>query len=206
MSLTGVIILAGGQGARLGGVDKSRIELGGVALVERLADRLRPLGVPIFVAAPKGTDPQVPAGTTRLFDETDARGMPMGPLGGLAGALAIADRLQDTATILTVPVDTPFFPADFAARAEAQLVQNTNVVIGRYGDNTYPLTALWRVGALRKIAGYLAARPASWSVRRFLDLLSVTHTDYSDSDENPFRGINTPAELAAISSAGAVRQ
>ncbi|MCY0388570.1 molybdenum cofactor guanylyltransferase MobA [Robbsia sp. Bb-Pol-6] len=108
--LTGVI-LAGGRGSRMGGVDKGRQTFRGEALAVRAARRLTPQVAHLLVSANRHLDDYrqlAPVVTDTLADFP-------GPLAGILAAL----HATTTPFLVCVPCDTPFFPTDLVARLAA---------------------------------------------------------------------------------------
>ena len=111
------LVLAGGLGSRMGGVDKGLQLLHGVPMAEHALRRL-----------------QAQVGSTainanRNLGAYEAMGCPVWPdalpdhPGPLAGFLAGLARCE-TPYLLTVPCDSPRFPADLAARLAQALVEH----------------------------------------------------------------------------------
>lgn len=109
------LVLAGGRGSRMGGVDKGLQHHGGIALAAHALQRLRPQVGPLVINA------------NRNLGAYEAMGVPVradamadypGPLAGfLAGMSACA-----TPYLVAVPCDTPHFPADLVARLAAAVL------------------------------------------------------------------------------------
>ncbi|PLC04339.1 molybdenum cofactor guanylyltransferase MobA [Variovorax sp. RO1] len=107
------LVLAGGRGTRMGGVDKGLQLLQGEPLAAHAVQRLRPQVGGVLINA------------NRNFAAYEALGVPVfadsvpdhpGPLAGMLSGLEHCP----TPWLLTVPCDTPRFPPDLAARlAEA---------------------------------------------------------------------------------------
>lgn len=143
----GAIVLAGGTGARLGGVDKAALDLDGVTLLERaLAATVSATEVVVV-----GT--RVPTSRAVTWTVEDP------PLGGpAAGLLAGLDRLSDgPALVAVLAVDMPKVNSGTVARltwaTEADAGVDGAVLLDPDGRRQ-PLAAVYRVSAL---AG---ARPA----------------------------------------------
>jgi len=94
VSWTGVV-LAGGRSQRFGGVDKTRLPLGGRTLLQRAVDALAPISTSCLVV---GGGPV--AGATSVPDQYPGAG----PLGGVLTAL----EAIDTSHALILAVDLPF--------------------------------------------------------------------------------------------------
>lgn len=143
-----VVILAGGQGRRMGGGKPLR-RLGSERLIDR-ALRLACLwsdDVRIALRSP-GQLGQLAAPS--LIDDPAIAG----PLAGLASALQGA-RDAVRAQVLTLPCDTPFVPHDLAARLRAA-IGGEMAALAASRDDIHPACALWRADALERMPAYLA--------------------------------------------------
>lgn len=182
------VILAGGRGERLGGTNKAEIVFGG----ERLIDRA------LRVAA--GCDPVLVAVGPTGYAPPSGRAIPDLPAdyaGPLAGVAAAVDGLGagDAGWLLSLAVDTPFFPGDFLARAAA-LALETDCVMGCFGAQDYPTNALWRLRALGTLPDAVRAGTAPRSLKRLAATLRTTRLDYAElSADDPFLNVNTPQDL-----------
>lgn len=149
-AVLGALVLTGGSGTRMGGVDKGSVELAGVTLLERALAAVTAARDVVVVGD------EVP--TSRPV--TWAREEPPGG-GPAAGILAGLDRLDRRAHLVAVlAVDMPRVNAGTVARltwaAEAAPELDGAVLLDRDGRRQ-PLAAVYRCDALR------AARPADRS-------------------------------------------
>lgn len=103
------LVLAGGRGSRMGGVDKGLQPHLGKALAQHALDRLRPQVGPLMINANRNLDPYSAFGVPVI---ADALADYPGPL---AGMLAGLEHCR-TPYLATVPCDTPNFPLDLVAR------------------------------------------------------------------------------------------
>ena len=99
------VILAGGQGSRMGGADKALLRLGQETLLARAERRLGAQVAEVVVSA-NGDPARLGTGRAVLADPV---GGFVGPLGGVLAGLGFA-QARGAAGIVTVAVDTPFFP------------------------------------------------------------------------------------------------
>lgn len=194
MNIAG-IILAGGLGSRMGGRDKALLELGGEPLHARAARRLAPqvafLALNANGDAARFGDRAPPV----VRDDGEAGA---GPLAGvLAGLRWAAARDPACAAIVTVAVDTPFFPDDLVRRLAGAGARSAAIVTAASGGRRHPTVSLWPLA----IADDLAAHLASGGSRRmtaFVDAAGHARVDFPfDGGGDPFFNINTPADLAA---------
>lgn len=106
------LVLAGGRGTRMGGVDKGLQPLQGRPLVAHVLQRLKPQVGPLLISANRHLDQYAALGFAVLRDaDPDFNG----PLAGLLAGLQAAH----TDWLLCVPCDAPCLPLDLAARLTA---------------------------------------------------------------------------------------
>ena len=185
------VILAGGRGERLGGVNKAEIVFGG----ERLIDQALRMVIgcdPVLVAV--GPTEYSPPGGKPIPD------LPTDYAGPLAGLAAAVDTLATTNAewLLSLAVDTPFFPHDFLARAIA-LTPEANCVMGCYGPQDYPTNALWRLEAVRGLPDAVRDATAPRSLKRLAATLRTVRLDYAEFlAQDPFLNANTPQDLSNL--------
>ncbi len=109
-AITGVI-LAGGRGSRMGGVDKGLQSFNGVPLALHTLMRLSPQVGSVMINANRNLAAYESFGTP-VWPDSTGMGDYAGPLAGFMTAL---ERCE-TPYLLTVPCDTPLFPTDLVAR------------------------------------------------------------------------------------------
>jgi molybdopterin-guanine dinucleotide biosynthesis protein A len=109
MARVAAVILAGGQGRRMGGADKGLVAFQGRPLVEWVLEVLTPQVEDIVISANRNLERYAAYGR-RVLPDT----LPDFP-GPLAGVLA-AMQAVDAEWLLVVPCDTPHLPADLALR------------------------------------------------------------------------------------------
>ena len=118
------LVLAGGLGSRMGGVDKGLQTFRGVPLaqhaVQRLRDQIPHAPHAIAINANRNTDAYAAWGLPVWPDQT-GENLPAfaGPLLGFLAGLRQAKGTHGL--LLTVPCDSPFFPLDLLARLRAGL-------------------------------------------------------------------------------------
>ena len=108
------LILAGGRGSRMGGVDKGLQNFRGLPLALQTLMRLGPQVGEVMINANRNLSAYEAFGAAVW---PDVIGDYAGPL---AGFLTGLERCE-TPFLVTVPCDTPLFPADLVARLAAAL-------------------------------------------------------------------------------------
>lgn len=103
------VILAGGEGRRMGGRDKGLVEYRGRPLIEWAIDAVAPQVDELVISANRNLERYARYGRRVLPD------MLPGHAGPLAGVLTALDALN-AGWLLVVPCDTPHLPADLALR------------------------------------------------------------------------------------------
>lgn len=170
------VILAGGQGRRIGG-DKAEVLLGGVALWRHVRARL--------------SSPLVAVNGVGVFGEQKviADEVPdLGPCGGVLAAMVWAERLG-AARVLTVAVDTPFLPMDLAERLSAI---DARIVVAETSDGLHGTTALWDVSLAAELRTALAQ-----GIRKVTDFAQgAVAVRFEDTTPPAFFNVNTAEDLA----------
>src|SRR5689334_12941925 len=103
------VVLAGGQGRRMGGVDKGLVALDDKPMVAHVIARLAPQVGAIVINANQNIDRYAALGHPVVSDEV---GGFAGPLAGLHAGMAYATAPY----VVTSPCDSPFLPEDLVAR------------------------------------------------------------------------------------------
>jgi len=187
------LVLAGGQGRRMGMVDKGLVELDGKPLVAHVLARLAPQVGALIVNANRNAERYAALGYPVVGD---AIGGFAGPLAGLHAGLSAAA----TPFIATTPCDSPFLPADLVARLAGAFGQGPlDIAVARTFEQPHPVFALVRRDVLSHLARFLeqgGRKIDAWYAS--LRLAEVAFDDEADA----FRNINTPEELAASAVAG----
>jgi molybdopterin-guanine dinucleotide biosynthesis protein A len=191
------LILAGGEGRRMGGVDKGLLELGGQALVGRAADRLRPQVGSIIVSANRNLERYRALGFEPIADTVvadnphDTEDHDRRSAGPLAGVLAGLERCT-TDWMACVPCDSPAFPADLVARLGTSAQEaNAPAAYAATDAGAHPVFMLVRrdlVPGLRRFLAEGGRRVLEWHG-------SVSAVSAHFPDEACFTNINTPEDL-----------
>lgn len=187
------IVLAGGQGRRMGSVDKGLVELAGKPMVAHVLARLAPQVGDVLINANQNLDRY---GAFGLPVVPDAVGGYAGPLAGLHAGMTRATRKY----VVTVPCDSPFLPADLVARLRAALLSHdAELAVAKTFDQPHPVFCLVRRDVLPHLAAFLAS--SGRKIDAWYATLHVVEVPFDD-EADAFRNINTADELAAARLAG----
>jgi molybdopterin-guanine dinucleotide biosynthesis protein A len=197
------LILAGGRGSRMGGIDKGLQAFQGLPMAQHALRRLQ--WQQHWVG-------HIAINANRNLDTYASWGVPVWPdtLSGDLGPLAgFAAGLQQCPSpwMLTVPCDTPLFPLDLVHR----LVQAVNehhadmaTAAAKEADGqirAQPVFCLMRADLRHSLEAFLA------SGRRKIDAWTGQHStvlvpfDQAGDDPRAFDNLNTVAELQALEQA-----
>jgi molybdopterin-guanine dinucleotide biosynthesis protein A len=193
--VTGVV-LAGGQGRRMGSVDKGLVVLDGKPMVGHVLERFAPQVDEVLINANQHPEAYAAFGHPVI---ADAIGGFAGPLAGLHVALGHAAH----ALVATVPCDSPFLPGDLVLRLRAALERdNAQLAVARTFEQPHPVFALVRKDVLPHLSRFLEAggrKIDAWYAT--LATIEVAFDDEADA----FRNINTAEELSAAGARGSPR-
>lgn len=184
--ITGVV-LAGGLGRRMGGVDKGLQELDGRPMVSWVVERLRPQVDELLINANRNVGTYERFGVPVIPDRIPDFA---GPLAGLHAALSAAV----TPLVATVPCDSPFLSVRLVERLHAGLVgAGADLAVARTFSQSHPVFCLARRQLLAHLDAFLAG--GGRRVDHWYATLRVAIVAFDD-EAAAFRNINTTEELA----------
>jgi molybdenum cofactor guanylyltransferase len=186
LAMSGVsgIVLAGGLGRRMGGVDKGLQPLRGRPMIEWVLERLAPQVSEVIINANQNLERYGKYGHRVVSDEI---GGFAGPLAGLqAGLKAAAHPL-----VVTVPCDSPFLPADLVSRLKNSLKEN-QLAVAKTGEQPHPVFALMKREVRESLEAFLAQ--GGRKIDAWYAALKVVEVSFDD-EADAFRNINTLEEL-----------
>jgi len=190
------IVLAGGMGRRMGGIDKGLVELDGRPMVAHVLARLAPQVGAVLINANQNRDRYAQFGYPVI---ADAIGDFAGPLAGLhAGMSEAKSRL-----VVSVPCDSPFLPLDLVARLATAIARDdAQLAVAQTLGQPHPVFALVRRDVLPHLSSFL--RNGGRKIDAWYASLHVALVPFDDA-EDAFRNINTAAELAAAAGTRGIR-
>jgi len=178
------VILAGGQGRRMGGVDKGLIEYRGRPLIEWAISGLAAQVDQLVISANRNLDVYAAYGL-RVLPDT----LPDYP-GPLAGVLAALDALSAD-WLLVVPCDTPHLPPDLACRLlEAARRANVSLAVAADSARVHHSCFIVRTDQRDGLAAYLDR--GERAVRHWQAGMASTAVRF---DADCFANFNQPDDL-----------
>jgi molybdopterin-guanine dinucleotide biosynthesis protein A len=183
MSVTG-IVLAGGRGSRMGGVDKGLQPLRDKPMIEWVLARLVPQVAEVVVNANQNIAAYEKYGYRVVRDEIAGFA---GPLAGLHAGL----KASSHPLVVTVPCDSPFLPPDLVERLRKSLGEN-HLAVAKTGEQPHPVFALMKRQVHESLEAFLAA--GGRKIDAWYAALKVVEVRFDD-EADAFRNINTLEEL-----------
>ena len=187
------LLLAGGQSRRMGGGDKALRLLGGIPLLDRVIERLRPQVDALVLNVNGDPDRFARFGLPVAGDTVPGF---VGPLAGvLAGLDWAASHRPDCAYVVSVATDAPFLPIDLVTRlAEALDEARADLACAASGGRTHPVFGLWPV----RLRDDLRRAVVDQGIRK-VDLWTARHqlttVSFPVQPVDPFFNANRPEDL-----------
>jgi molybdopterin-guanine dinucleotide biosynthesis protein A len=178
-------ILAGGQGLRLGGVDKAFVEYRGRTLLSRTLEALGGGFREILISHPRDDARFFEWGIRPIHD---LRPGFLGPLAGLEALLAAAS----SEWLLSLPVDLRDIPTGLCETLADHVADHGSTIHDADGDQ--PLVTLWAVAAARKTIAAALDRNEGAVHRLTRDLGLSVH----DLSPQRLGNLNTPKDFSGI--------
>lgn len=184
------VILAGGRSQRMGGQDKGLLEVNGQTMVESIIEQLLPQVSQLIINTNRNIEQYKKFNHPVISDDntTDYHG----PLAGMLSAL----KISKTKYVMSVPCDSPFFPANLSTRLLSALInEDADISVVHDGKRMQPVFALIKTELRDSLQAFLD------NGDRKIDLWYKQHhtvladcSDYNDISLN----INTPDELQQL--------
>jgi molybdopterin-guanine dinucleotide biosynthesis protein A len=183
--VTGVI-LAGGLGRRMGGIDKGLQELRGRPMAAWVVERLAPQVDELLINANQNGERYAAFGHRVVADRIAGFA---GPLAGLHAALSTASH----PLVATAPCDSPFLPPDLVARLSAALAKaGAELAVARTFAQAHPVFCLCRRTVLPHLNAFLES--GGRKIDLWYSTLQVVEVAFDD-EADAFENINTRDEL-----------
>lgn len=180
-----VVILAGGDGKRIGGGKPLRM-LGGERLVDHAVSLAGKWSDSVAIAVRDRS--QVGAVHADLISDEDVPG----PLGGLISGMTFA-RDAGAKFLLAIPADMPFLPNDLLDRLR-NTIGDHGSALAASGGHIHPVCSLWRADSIERARDYAAS--GRRSLNGLATFIGFSVADWPAEPLDPFFNINTSDELA----------
>jgi molybdenum cofactor guanylyltransferase len=143
------VILAGGEGSRMGGASKALLRLGDQTLIEHVIEALKPQCAGILISI-RSTSQAIPCAYPVVQDLEE-----YGPLGGILAALDwVASHDKTQTSLMSVTTDAPFLPLDMLIKLQ-EAAEKTGCAFCYTPETIHPLHALWPVATRANLRKFL---------------------------------------------------
>ena len=176
------VILAGGKGRRMDGMDKGLVSLGNRPLIEYVIEAIEPQVEKVMLNANRNLAQYSAYGYPVI---TDSLSDFQGPLAGFISAM----RSSPTSYIVTLPCDGPFLSNDLVERLISALNRiDAEIAVAHDGERMQPVYSLIPTSLSGSLAAFLDS--GERKIDRWYGQHKVALADFSDCPET-FRNINT---------------
>lgn len=194
------LILAGGRGSRMGGIDKGLQNFRGLPLALQTLMRLQLQSLPLQ---------EVLINANRNLSAYESLGVPVWPdsidgfAGPLAGFLTGLERCE-TPLLLTVPCDTPMFPLDLVERLyKAMAEQNADIAMAAAAEadgavRPQPVFCLLKTDLLESLVKFTQGGGRKIDAWTGQHRCAIVPFDRPGDSAQAFANANTLAELQQL--------
>jgi molybdopterin-guanine dinucleotide biosynthesis protein A len=183
------VVLAGGLGRRMGGVDKGLRRLRGKPMVQWVLERFAGQVDELMINANQNPGEYVAFGYPLVPDRIVGFA---GPLAGLHAALSTTSL----PLLASVPCDSPFLPQDLVSRLRASLLEmDAELAVAKTLNQAHPVFCLCRRTVLPHLTAFLG--DGGRKIDQWYSTLKVVEVGFDD-EADAFSNINTPEELAGF--------
>ncbi|MHA6684704.1 molybdenum cofactor guanylyltransferase MobA [Mesorhizobium sp. A556] len=191
------VILAGGLSRRMGGGDKSLLELAGRPILSHVITRFFPQVARLALNANGDASSFKHFGLPVVADTAEGFA---GPLAGVLAALEWAAANGSATSVVSAAGDTPFLPLDLVQRrASTAGASPDRITVAHSDGRSHPVFALWPVTLRSPLSRALAE--GQRKVSAFVEGQDHIHVEFVPEIEggqvvDPFFNINTPHDIA----------
>ncbi|MFM8900156.1 MAG: molybdenum cofactor guanylyltransferase MobA [Burkholderiales bacterium] len=186
------LVLAGGQGQRMAGLDKGWLMLDGQPLITHALRRLAPQAAKVLISANRELERYRAMGHEVVTD--DAATLGTGPLAGVLAAMQVCR----TPWLVTVPCDSPHFPLNLVTKlteaiATANPAPRAATVVTPHSPShpTHPVFCLLHLSTQTELSVYLES--GRRSMQGWLAQVQALQVPFENACA--FANINTPQDL-----------
>jgi len=195
------VLLAGGRSSRMGGGDKCLRMLGGRTILARIIDRLRPQVSDILINANGDASRFIAFGLPVVADSIVGYA---GPLAGVhAGLEWVKANRPDVSHVVTIAIDTPFFPTDLVRQLLQASEDRSAMRIAKSEMGTHYVIGLWPVALAPDLEASIERgdrRVGAWTKEHGAVEVFFPPVDVGGKHIDPFFNINAPEDLAVAES------
>ena len=198
ISLVVGVVLAGGLSRRMGGNDKSLMQLGGKPMIAYAVKRLTPQTGTVIINANRDSMAYADYSCTVVPDTIEGFA---GPLAGvLAGMEWARMNAPNAKWVATAAADTPFFPTNLVASCVTEVGYKQDVIaLAKSGDKLHPVFGLWPISLADDLREWLSdeanRKVLAWVDRHNMTAITFPEFELANEMIDPFFNVNNPEDL-----------
>lgn len=185
-------ILAGGENKRFGGISKSKIIVGGEAIISRIYSTIKNFLCEIIIITNTPEEFNEFIGCKIVEDQY----LKAGPIGGIHAALKASTK----DAIFIFAGDMPFLDGEIITDQINEFNKGEHdVLIPKIGQFIEPLHAIYRKSVLEDLDSFLSDGKSK-AVRDFLIKVNFGYLQIPETEKSKlaFTNINSPSDIAKI--------
>ena len=192
------IILAGGEGSRMGGVDKGLVNFFGKPMFQHVLERIAPQVGTIIISANRHLEDYQRSGYAVVSDNNNEGSSNSEYQGPVAGILTGLENTKTSYAVI-VPCDAPLVCMNLVEPLIKSALENdSDMTLFRVDGRIQPLFGLFRVSLLDDLRAYYQA--GERKLIRWCESHAPQIVDYHGPSE-VFSNINTLEELKQLEKA-----
>lgn len=186
------LILAGGRGQRMDGIDKGLMQWQQKPMIEHILNHLKAPSERVIISANRNIEIYQQYSRTIIKDQLDDY---QGPLAGILSAMQVCT----TPYLLCIPCDTPAPPANILEQLwQCMQAANKSAALCHDGDRIQPLFSLISCQHEQLLSDFL--QQGRRKVHDFMNLIEPAICDFT-LQKNSFKNFNRPADMKNMSTA-----
>ena len=185
----GAVLVMGGKGQRMGGVDKGQLLIGDQSFqdiaLNFLAQRFDQIAISV------GQEKRPDSAYSQLLDK-QINGQSVGPIGGVLAGLDWANNLG-LEGVVTIAVDTPILPDDLGLR----LCESGGSAYASNQGQGHWLHAAWLVSIYKTLQA-VVFKDGIYSLYRLHERLESKAVIFQNQKPGCFQNVNTQKDFEAV--------
>lgn len=191
MKIAGVI-LAGGLSRRMGGNEKSLLQLAGKEPISWVADAMSPQVSQLAINANGDPARFDFVGLPVIADTVEGF---VGPLAGVLAGMRWAKNLDGVTHLASAAADTPFLPNNLVQNLKAATASDEQIAMAFSNERIHPVFGLWPIALADELEHFLVAEDKR-KILEFANRYTLHSVSFDKPGTDPFFNINTPQDLA----------
>ena len=189
--MIGCVLLAGGKSSRMNGIDKALVRINNKTLLQLILDKLKIDNNKIVLNTNRDSN-NFKDYNLNIINDTIPNFQ--GPLAGILSGLEWFDKQDNNIQwVVSLPIDTPFFPENLVNKLFEIVNKNNKLVcVANSNGRNHPVFAIWHISLINDLKNAL-----NNNIRK-IDIFTQKYTPveaHFTSSFDQFFNVNTPDDL-----------